>query len=398
MRALAETSGGKLSRVGDVMVPTVYVGRVAEDFDLETSGLLDGLDGAARTERAELIRWLFERGVGADQIRGTPAPMLLASRRVIGDDGELVSARQAAAAAGVELELFERIQRAMGLPRVDDPDAEVFLRADAEAAKFTREFLDVGIAPDELVQITRLLGDGLSRAAEAMRHAALAAVMRPGATELEIAQASEELVGNVAPLLGPMIQEVLLLQLRHAIETEAVNATERAEGQHLPGARLVTIGFADLVGFTRLGEALPPEELEQLAQKLADLTREIAVAPVRFIKTIGDEVMLVSPEPAPLLEAMLRLVDETEGDDDFPRLRAGVATGMAVSRAGDWFGSPVNLAARVTGAARPGTVLVAESARDAIGDDDRFSWSFAGGKHLKGIKSEVKTFRARRVG
>ena len=395
MRALAETSGGKLSRVGDVMVPTVYVGRVAEDFDLETSGLLDGLDGAARTERAELIRWLFERGVGADQIRGTPAPMLLASRRVIGDDGELVSAREAAAAAGVELELFERIQRAMGLPRVDDPDAEVFLRADAEAAKFTREFLDVGIDPDELVQITRLLGDGLSRAAEAMRHAALAAVMRPGATELEIAQASEELVGNVAPLLGPMIQEVLLLQLRHAIETEAVNATERAEGQHLPGARLVTIGFADLVGFTRLGEALPPEELEQLAQKLADLTREIAVAPVRFIKTIGDEVMLVSPEPAPLLEAMLRLVDETEGDDDFPRLRAGVATGMAVSRAGDWFGSPVNLAARVTGAARPGTVLVAESARDAIGDDDRFSWSFAGGKHLKGIKSEVKTFRAR---
>ena len=395
MRALAETSGGKLSRVGDVMVPTVYVGRVAEDFDLETSGLLDGLDGAARTERAELIRWLFERGVGADQIRGTPAPMLLASRRVFGDDGELVSAREAAAAAGVELELFERIQRAMGLPRVDDPDAEVFLRADAEAAKFTREFLDVGIDPDELVQITRLLGDGLSRAAEAMRHAALAAVMRPGATELEIAQASEELVGNVAPLLGPMIQEVLLLQLRHAIETEAVNATERAEGQHLPGARLVTIGFADLVGFTRLGEALPPEELEQLAQKLADLTREIAVAPVRFIKTIGDEVMLVSPEPAPLLEAMLRLVDETEGDDDFPRLRAGVATGMAVSRAGDWFGSPVNLAARVTGAARPGTVLVAESARDAIGDDDRFSWSFAGGKHLKGIKSEVKTFRAR---
>ncbi len=395
MRGLAETSGGKLSRVGDVMVPTVYVGRVAEDFDLETSGLLDGLDGTARAERAELIRWLLARGVGADQIRGNPAPMLLASRRVIGDDGDYVSARQAAATAGVELELFERIQRAMGLPRVDDPDAEVFLRADAEAAKFTREFLDVGIDPDELVQITRLLGDGLSRAAEAMRHAALAAVMRPGATELEIAQASEELVGNVAPLLGPMIQEVLLLQLRHAIETEAVNATERAEGQHLPGARLVTIGFADLVGFTRLGEALPPEELEQLAQKLADLTREIAVAPVRFIKTIGDEVMLVSPEPAPLLEAMLRLVYETEGDDDFPRLRAGVATGMAVSRAGDWFGSPVNLAARVTGAARPGTVLVAESARDAIADDDRFSWSFAGGKHLKGIKSEVKTFRAR---
>ena len=151
---------------------------MAEDLDLETSGLLDGLEGNARAERAELISWLVERGVSVEQIRGNPAPMLLASRRVIGDDGQYVSARQAADKAGVDLGLFERTQRAMGLPRVDDPDAEVFLRADAEAAKFTRDFLDVGIDPDELVQITRLLGDGLSRAAEAMRYAALAAVLR----------------------------------------------------------------------------------------------------------------------------------------------------------------------------------------------------------------------------
>ncbi|MGB3352559.1 MAG: adenylate/guanylate cyclase domain-containing protein [Mycobacterium sp.] len=370
---------------------------MGDDVDLETSGLLDGLEGDARAERAELIEWLLQRGVRAEQIRATPAPMLLGSRRAIGDDGVYVSAREAAAKAGVDLELFERIQRAMGLPRVDDPDAAVFLRADAEAAKFTREFLAAGIDADELVQITRLLGDGLARAAEAMRYAALAAVMRPGVTELEIAQASEVLVGNVAPLLGPMIEEVLLLQLRHAIETEAVNATERAEGQHLPGARMVTIGFADLVGFTGLGEALPPEDLERLSQRLADLTRDVAVGPVRFIKTIGDEVMLVSPDPAPLLDAVLQLVDATESDDGFPRLRVGVASGMAVSREGDWFGSPVNLAARVTGAARPGSVLVAEATREAIGDDERFAWSFAGAKHLKGIKPDVKAFRARRA-
>jgi adenylate cyclase len=118
---------------------------------------------------------------------------------------------------------------------------------------------------------------------------------------------------------------------------------------------------------------------------------------VRFIKTIGDEVMLVSSDPVALLDAVLDLVEATDGDDDFPRLRAGVATGMAVSRVGDWFGSPVNLASRVTGAARPGSILVSESAREAIGDDDRFAWSFAGGRHLKGITSEVKLYRARRA-
>jgi adenylate cyclase len=107
--------------------------------------------------------------------------------------------------------------------------------------------------------------------------------------------------------------------------------------------------------------------------------------------------MLVSPDPVALLEAVMDLVDATDRDDDFPTLRAGIATGMAVSRAGDWFGSPVNLASRVTGVAQPGSILVSESTRDAIGDDERFTWSFAGARHLKGIKSDVRLFRARRV-
>jgi len=50
----------------------------------------------------------------------------------------------------------------------------------------------------------------------------------------------------------------------------------------------------------------------------------------------------------------------------------------------------------VTAVARPGTVLAAESVRDELGDGAGFSWSFAGPRHLKGIKGEVKLFRARR--
>jgi adenylate cyclase len=370
---------------------------VAEDFDLETSGLLDGLEGKARAERAELIPWLLERGITVEQIRGAFVPSLLVTRKILGDDGTYVSAREASEKTGIDLDLLQRIQRAMGLPRVDDPDAAVHLRADAEAAAFAQKFLELGIDPDQLVQVSRILNEGLSRAAEVMRNAALLSVLNPAATELDVAKNSEAFVGHAAPLLGPMIQEMLRMHLRHLMETEAVNASERAEGQRLPGARLVTIAFADLVGFTRLGEAVPPEELEQLAHRLADLARDVAVPPVRFIKTIGDEVMLVSTDPVALLEAVMDLVDATDGDDDFPRLRVGVATGMAVSRAGDWFGSPVNLASRVTGAARPGSILVSESAREAIGDDERFTWSFAGARHLKGIKSDVKLFRARRA-
>ena len=369
---------------------------VAEDFDIEASGLLDGLEGKARAERAELIPWLLERGVTVEQIRGSFAPALLLARRLLGDDGVYVSANETIEKTGMSLDLLERIQRAMGLPRVDDPDAAVYLRADAEAAVFAQQVIRLGIEPDELVQIVRMLAEGLSRAAEVMRYAALTSVLDPTATELEIAKNSEALLHEIAPMLGPMIQEMLRLQLRHLMETEAVTATERAEGQRLPGARLVTIAFADLVGFTRLGEVVPPEELEQLAHRLADLAHEVATPPVQFIKTIGDEVMLVSSDPVALLDAVLDLVDATEGDDDLPRLRAGIATGMAVRRAGDWFGNPVNLASRVTGAARPGSILVSESTYEAVGDDERFIWSFAGARHLKGIKADVKLFRARR--
>lgn len=387
------------------MMPNARLGvrwGVTDARDIEHIGpqnveeLLDGLTGAARAERAELIEWLFDRGFTTSEMREGIAPMLLASRRHVGDDGVFVSARETSEKFGIDLNLLQRVQRAMGLSREDDPDAAVHLRADAETAARAQRFIEFGLDPDEVVQVVRVLSEGLAKAAEVMHYTAFAAVLTPGATELEIARKSEALVGELAPQLGPMILEMLLFQLRHAMESEAVSATERAEGLPLPGAREVSIMFADLVGFTRLGEAVPPEKLEQLARRLGDLARELAVAPVRFVKTIGDAVMLVSTDPAALLEAALALLDATTSDADFPRLRVGLAAGQAVSRAGDWFGSPVNLASRVTGAARPGTVLVAESFRDAIGDDERFSWTSAGARHLKGIKGEVKLFRARR--
>ncbi|WP_422745688.1 adenylate/guanylate cyclase domain-containing protein [Mycobacterium sp. WMMD1722] len=369
---------------------------MGEVEDVESSGLLDGLTGAARDERAELIGWLRQRGVSVEEIREAVSPMLLASRRVIGDDGVYVSARETSEKYGVDLELLQRMQRAMGLSRVDDPDAAVHLRADAEAAAHAQRFLEYGLDPDQVVQVVRVLSEGMAKTAEAMRYAAFAAILTPGASELELAKASEALVRELSPLLVPMIGDMLLLQLRHSMETEAVTAAERARGVPLPGARIVSILFADLVGFTRLGEAVPPEELEQLARRLGDFARELAVPPVHFVKTIGDAVMLVSTEPAALLSAALDLLDATATVPDFPRLRVGVATGEAVSRVGDWFGSPVNLASRVTAAARPGSVLVAEATREAIGDDDRFTWSFAGARHLKGIKGDAKLFRARR--
>jgi adenylate cyclase len=362
----------------------------------DVSDLLDGLEGSARRERTELIAWLRDHGFSIEQIRASAAaPLLLPANRAMGDDGVHVSARDICQATGIDLDLLQQLQRAVGLPSIDDPDAAVLSRVDAEAAARAKMFVELGVDPQDAVAVVRVLMEGLGRAAATMRQAAFKILAQPGATEIELAQGSEALALRATPLLGPVIEGLLQLQLRRSFEIEGLNAAERAAGT-LPGARNVVVAFADLAGFTRLGEARPPEELEHVASQLADLARDIAVAPVWFIKTIGDAVMLVSPDPVSLLNAVLDLV-EAAATAHLPQLRAGVAAGPAVTRAGDWFGSPVNIASRVTGVAHPDTVLVAESAHAVVGAVEQFKWSSAGARHFKGVRGEVKLYRVSRA-
>lgn len=368
---------------------------MAADFDFEALGLLDGLDGTARAERAELIQWLLDRGFSIDHICGSAAaPLMLPASKVLGDDGQSVSAREVSEAVGIELELLQRLHRAIGL-EVEDPDAAVLLRADSEAAARAKFFLDLGFDPDDTVAMMRVVIENLGHVAEIMREAALKTLLRPGASEVELAQASEQLALRSAPMLAAVMGDLIRLELRRSFQTEAVTAAERAAGR-LPGARTVTVCFADLAGFTRLGEAIRPEDLERVASRFAELAHDVAHSPVRFVKSIGDAVMLISPDVVPLLGAVLDLIDAA-AENDLPPLRVGVASGLAVSRAGDWFGSPVNVASRVTAVARPGTVMVADSTREAAGNATGFEWSPGGARRLKGVSDEVKLFRVDRA-
>lgn len=359
------------------------------------SELLDGLVGHTRHERAQLVEWLLERGFTADRIRDSLVPMLLPTNRVFGDDGAYVSAREISEVTGIELKVLQRLQRAAGLPKIDDPDAAVLPRADALAAARAAVFLDLGLNVEDTVDVVKVLTVGLRRAAAMMRQPAFGAIARLGTSELQFAKVAEELARVAAPLLGPFVEGLLRLQLRHLFEEEQISAAERTAGK-LPGARYVAVAFADLTGFTLLGETLPPEELARLASRLADVALDIAQPPVWFIKTIGDAVMLASADTIGLIDAILEIL-EVAGTDGLPQLRAGVASGLAVTHAGDWFGSPVNVASRVTDLAAPGTVLVAASARETGQRDTRFAWLSIGTQSLRGVPAPVELFRVERA-
>ena len=369
---------------------------MAADVDVEGLGLLDGLEGRGRQERADLIAWLLDAGFDVDQIRGSFNPMLLPPNRVMGDDGTLASAQEVSEQSGVSVDLLQQLHRAAGLARVDGPDSPVHSRADAESVLGAAALVDLGNDPQQVVLIVRLLMQGLAPAALMMRQTALHTLLRPGATERELAEAGEVLARRVRPLLGPMIDDLFRLALRHQFETEAISVTERAAGT-LASARDVAVAFADLVGFTRLGETLAPEDLGLVAERLTELAHGITAPPVQFVKTIGDAVMFVSPEPAALLRAVLDLIDAVAAEH-LPRLRVGIAFGPAASRGGDWYGSTVNLASRLTDAAIAGEVLVEESVRQAMGVEEGMVWSVGAERHLKGISGAVRLCSVHRGG
>jgi adenylate cyclase len=368
----------------------------AEQIDFDAEGLLDGLQGEQRAERLALLEYLAGDGVPLAQLRRSTALgtlMFLPAERVIGGQARYTAA-EIAERSGVSEEFLLAVLRAMGLP-IRDEDEAVYTESDLEVVRLTNVFRAAGITDEEILDLLRALGRGLSQAAETMRALPLRIVLEPDLSEHALAQRYASITSELAPLLTPLIGGLLNLHLRQMAQSEAISEAERRGGQ-LPGSREVAICFADLVGFTRLGEEVAPEELGHLAVRLEGLAADVVEQPVRLVKTIGDAVMLSSPEPEPLLEAALSLLDAADAQGgDFPQLRAGVAIGPALSRAGDWFGRPVNLASRITAVARPGSLLAEREVRDAA--SGTYRWSYAGERRLRGIRGAVPLFRARRL-
>jgi adenylate cyclase len=364
--------------------------------DFAAAGLLDGLDGEPRAARERLLRRLSEDGATIEELKTACDEgrlLLLPAERLIGGRPRYTM-RDVARQTDLDLDFLRALRRANGLP-LPEPDAVAYTDADLEASWTAKTFRDAGVRDEDMLSITRILGRGLAQAAELMREVTLDLVLEPGTPEDELALRYADAAARLEPLTAPMLGQLINLHLRHVVQTEVLSAAEREDGR-LPGAREVVVCFADLVGFTRIGEDVQPDELGRVADRLEALAAERAAAPVRLVKTIGDAVMLVCPDAPAMVGAALDLVEAADAEgEDFPQLRAGVAAGPALARAGDWYGRPVNLASRITGRARPGTVLVTAEVRDAASTDE-MSYSFAGEKRLKGVRDPIPLFRVRR--
>jgi adenylate cyclase len=314
---------------------------------------------------------------------------------VLEGEGRRYTAEEVAERAGLPEDLIHRNWLALGLPD-PEPDEKVFTDADVEEGKRFAALREAGLPDDGILEVARVMGLSLAQVAAASRALVAESTLAEGGNELEVGRRLAAGARELAPLMGPLLEYVLNLHLRELVRTDVIGRAEIRAGR-LPGAQDVTACFADMVGFTKLGEELPPEELGTLTGRLGELANEVADPPVRLVKMIGDAAMLISSESDALLEAALELVERSEEEgESFPPLRAGLARGPALARAGDWYGRPINLASRITAIAYPASVLVSGDVREAARDG--FRWSAAGERRLKGIEGKVRLFRARRDG
>lgn len=367
-------------------------------MDWAAEGLLDGLQGDAREARVGLLDELHDDGASLDDLRRAVGEDRLAllpiERAMLGEPRH--SAREIAEVTGLDVAWLLRYRRVIGLSAVG-PDEPVFTDADIEESRRGKVFREAGLPDEEALAVERILGQGMARYADAFRLVFAQAFLQPGDSEADVARRYVAAGEFLKPLTGEHFAHVFFLHLRELIRQDVLDAEMRSAGR-LSRREQTTVAFADLVGFTELSERVDVDDIGGLAGRLGTLAQEVAEPPVRLVKELGDGVMFVAPEPGPALEAMLRMVAGSE-QAALPELRAGVARGPAINRYGDWYGSTVNLASRLSDRARPGSVLTTSELRDALGDHaERFAFSEAGLKRLKGFEQPVATLRVRRAG
>jgi class 3 adenylate cyclase len=332
------------------------------DFDaLEAAGIAD-----ARA-RAGLIEYLAGLGFTADE-------MVEAERhgRLFGLAGDVLlwsgppiyTLRTAADAIGVALQDVEHGWAMLGLT-VADPDTPVLSQVDVDALT-TWTAMRMQMGPDAADGFLRVLGSTVARLAEA-----ISSMIRTSQPKMWLGLTGDELAtaqvyrasAEFVPRIGSMIDAVH----RHHLVSTRTFIEGVVSG---PSASLVCgVGFADLSGFTALTQQLTPAELSTLLSEFGNTVSDVVHADGgRVVKFLGDAVMWVSSNPEPLAKAALDLVDHPRAREAGLQVRAGLGYGEILAMNGDYFGNPVNLAARLVSAAAPGQILVAAEVHEKLPD------------------------------
>lgn len=356
------------------------------DFDaLVAAGITD-----ARS-RAPLIEYLDGLGFTAEQMVEAES-----RGRLFGLAGDVLQwsgppdycLADVAAEIDVPLEDVQRAWAALGLT-VAGCDVKTLSRADVETLRTWAE-LRALVGDVEATGLLRVIGSGMARLAEA-----LSSMSRAGTPEIQLNVTHDELTTAKAyraaagfiPRIGSMIDAV---HRHHVMSARSYFEHVIRDGS---SSAVCGIGFADLSGFTALTQMLTTVELSALLNEFSATSTEIVhAAGCRVVKFIGDAIMWVGSEPAELTQVAVELVTHPRAAETHLQVRAGLDFGELLAVGGDYFGNPVNRAARLVASAEPSEILVSEPLRELL---DGRAFDAARSLTLKGFTAPVTAYPLR---
>lgn len=290
------------------------------------------------------------------------------------------SALDVSAKTGLDVEEAKRLWRAMGFVVVPEEDI-YFTQGDVDVLTRLVDFMEQGFADiDVVLGTTRTMSQSVARIAEAEADAIRDQLFSyPPLAERLVATE-----GASAKEAFAALEEFLVYVWRRRL----ADALNRGDVLALSGPSVdLTVGFADLVGFTRLSREITESELSELIERFEAMAQEATTEfGGRIVKTIGDEVMFVADDCHVAADVALRLMEHSETDEQID-IRIGLAMGELTAHHGDYFGNTVNLASRAARAARPGTALVSEEIAEALDERPGYDTKPIPKRKLKGIGS-----------
>jgi adenylate cyclase len=359
--------------------------------------LRDGRWTRSAAAQARVVARLRARGHSLDELRRAVREGRLAFGYVedlLPEPGRTHSPAEVADRTGLEEALIERLMALLGTPTALE---RKLTEQDVDAIEQMSSVLDAGFPLVALLQLTRVYAQSIRKIAEAevrLFHIYVhEPLIRDGVPALEMAEQMEGLVRGLLPLSSPLMEYIHQRYLRFYIEQDVIGHMESELGGARQLGRIqMTFCFVDLTGFTRYTEEEGDEEALDLVERFVEAVEATLPSEALIVKTIGDEVMIVSPDPETLTEWAVGFLALFP---DRPQPRVGVHWGRAVYRDGDYFGGDVNLAHRVVNRALGGEVLTTAAVVDAVGDTGYLDFAEIGEVDLPGFDLPVELFVAR---
>jgi len=355
---------------------------------------------ATAAAQARVVARMRERGYSLEDLREAGREGRLAfgfAEELFSRDDGNVSVTEVAKETGLEPELIERILIILGTPQGQQRN---LTPEDAAALRHCARVLAAGLPLVAFLQMVRVYVQSMRRIAEAevrLFHLYVhEPLIRDAVPELEMAAEMGDLAADVLPLAAPLTEYLHTRYLRFFIEQDVVGHMETGLGADTAEIELgqvtVTLCFIDLTGFTRYTEEEGDMEALDVVEHFVETVESTLPREATIVKTIGDEVMVVSPDAASLTAWAVGFLSRFP---QRPQPRVGIHCGEAVYRDGDYFGSQVNLAHRVVNRALAGEVLVTDRVAEAIGEREGLGLEPIGQVSLKGFPVPTDLFVAR---